>query len=108
MKILPKIESYFIEKEKIELNPFGLSFEISGDQLNLLNSSYPDYPGLIKGTKLETGNLTVKDFPQVIKEFQPGLDRISKKYLKALEKLQDDFSKEVKIYCDKIEDSVNF
>ena len=103
MKILQKTESYFIEKEKIELNPFGLSFEISGDQLNLLNSN-----GLIKSTKLETGNLTVKDFPQVIKEFQPGLDRISKKYLKALEKLQDDFSKEVKIYCDKIEDSVNF
>lgn len=103
MKILPKTESFFIEKEKIELNPFSLSFEISGDQLNLLNSN-----GLIKSTKLETGNLTVKDFPQVIKEFQPGLDRISKKYLKALEKLQDDFSKEVKIYCDKIEDSVNF
>ena len=103
MKILQKTESYFIEKEKIELNPFGLSFEISGDQLNLLNSN-----GLIKSTKLETGNLTVKDFPQIIKEFQPGLDRISKKYLKALEKLQDDFSKEVKIYCDKIEDSVNF
>ena len=103
MKILPKTESYFIEKEKIAFNPFGLSFEISGDQLNLLNSN-----GLIKGTKLETGNLTVKDFPQIIKEFQPGLDRISKKYLKALEKLQDDFSKEVKIYCDKIEDSVNF
>ena len=40
MKILPKTESYFIEKEKIELNPFGLSFEISGDQLNLLNSNY--------------------------------------------------------------------
>lgn len=103
MKILQKTESYFIEKEKIAFNPFGLSFEISGDQLNLLNSN-----GLIKSTKLETGNLTVKDFPQIIKEFQPGLDRISKKYLKALEKLQDDFSKEVKIYCDKIEDSVNF
>ena len=103
MKILPKTESYFIEKEKIAFNPFGLSFEISGDQLNLLNSN-----GLIKSTKLETGNLTVKDFPQIIKEFQPGLDRISKKYLKALEKLQDDFSKEVEIYCDKIEDSVNF
>lgn len=43
-----------------------------------------------------------------IKEFQPGLDKLSKKYLRALEKLQDDFSKEVKIYCDKIEDSVNF
>ena len=108
MKILPKTESYFIEKEKIELNPFGLSFEISGDQLNLLNSNHPDYPGLIKSTKLETGNLTVKDFPQIIKEFQPEIDKISKKYLKAFEKLQEDFTKDVKNCCDKIEDSVNF
>lgn len=104
MKILAKteIDSYNIEKENLGDNPFKLTLKISDNQLNLTNSK------LLKETKLETGDLQVKDFPATIKEFQPGLDKLSKKYLRALEKLQDDFSKEVEIYCDKIEDSVNF
>lgn len=104
MKILAKTEisSYVIEKKNLTENPFELTLKISGNQLNLINSK------LLKETKLETGDLQAKDFSAIVKEFQPGLDKLSKKYLKALEKLQDDFSKEVKIYCDKIEDSVNF
>lgn len=104
MKILTKtkVSSYLIEKENLNENPFDLTLKISGNQLNLINTKF------LKGTKLETGNLQVKDFPAIVKEFQPGLDKLSKKYLKALEKLQDDFSKEVEIYCDKIEDSINF
>ena len=104
MKILAKTEisSYVIEKKNLTENPFELTLKISANQLNLINSK------LLKETKLETGDLQAKDFPVIVKEFQPGLDKLSKKYLKALEKLQDDFSKEVKIYCDKIEDSINF